>query len=683
MEPRSATDGDGLNRREFIRISLISSALLAGSGELLNAQAPDAAHAALVPHAVLHPLPPGAVEPQGWLRKYMEKQAAHLGSKLPEISVPFTGAYWAGEEQAESWWPWEQKGYWLDGATRLAIVLRDDRLLAQTAAVVNYTLSHADAQGYLGPEYFRSPKDLSCSRWPQTVFFRALAAAGDAHASAVSDIGEAMRNHYLGDHISYGTPARNVTNIEGMLWCYGRTGDNRLLSMAEETWREYMTIAEDDEHGGLTPSRVYADTPIECHGVTYIEIAKQPAILYLYTGKEEYRQFAIAAMRRVLDHHMLIDGIPSTAEFYRTTTATDTHETCDIADHMWSWGYMLMATGDSSWADLIERACFNAAPGAIRNDWKALQYFSSPNQFLATLSSDQSYPSAGGSQMAYQPNPGHAVACCAGNVHRIFPNYVIRMWMQSNDGGLAAVFYGPSKLAVFVPAAQQTVEIIQSTSYPFNDHIHLTINCHGSIEFPLHLRIPTWCDSPLLKVNGRQVDITRDDNGFVTLSRRFHSGDEVELTFPMKLAISRWPQSGMGIEYGPLVYSLPILEEWKSVVVPRYSTEEYPAWEATPASAWNYGLAIDPEKLKAQVEISTKEGPVDDPWENPLTTLMVPFRKIEKWDLLDNPEKPGQKFTPPLPNLRKVRASDTVERLILVPYGSTHLRMTIFPLLRG
>ena len=75
---------------------------------------------------------------------------------------------------------------------------------------------------------------------------------------------------------------------------------------------------------------------------------------------------------------MLIDGIPSTSEVYRTVTSLDQHETCDIADHTWSWGYMLMATGDAIWADRVERACFNAAPGAIKNDWKALQYFSCP-----------------------------------------------------------------------------------------------------------------------------------------------------------------------------------------------------------------------------------------------------------------------------------------------------------------
>src|SRR5438046_8639109 len=64
----------------------------------------------------------------------------------------------------------------------------------------------------------------------------------------------------------------------------------------------------------------------------------------MYTGDKEHLRFALAAQQRVFDHHMLIDGIPSTIEDYRGITALDSHETCCIADHTWTWGYLLMAT---------------------------------------------------------------------------------------------------------------------------------------------------------------------------------------------------------------------------------------------------------------------------------------------------------------------------------------------------
>ena len=48
-----------------------------------------------------------------------------------------------------------------------------------------------------------------------------------------------------------------------------------------------------------------------------------------------------------------------------------------------------------------------------------------------------------------------------------------------------------------------------------------------------------------------------------------------------------------------------------------------------------------------------------------------------------NPKNPTQKFTPPLPDLSTSEVIQTMERLTLVPYGSTELRVTIFPTVRA
>ncbi len=682
--PLTATE---LNRREFVRLALMSSALMTGASAL--AQAEETPPKAVAYSGELRALPPGAVRPDGWLREYLEKQAAELGSKLPQISWPFSADYWATEQEGESWWPWEQKAYWVDGATRLALVLQDEGLMAQVGKPIRYTLSHTDTNGYIGPEFFEDPKG-DFHRWPQNVFFRGIEAASDANSPlsgmTAAEIERAMQRHYLNDEASYGTQTRNVTNIEHMLWCYERTGDPALLALAEKSWKEYMTVAGNDGMGDLTELRVYADTPINSHGVTYAEISKQPAILYLYTGNQDYLRFAHAAQRRIFDHHMLIDGIPSTTEWYRTVTALDAHETCDIADHTWTWGYMLLATGDAIWADRIERACFNAGPGAIKNDWKALQYFSCPNQFLATLDSDHTMMSTGGRMMAYQPNPGQRTACCGGNVHRIYPNYAVRMWMKRQDGGLAAVLYGASRLKATVGEEQTPVEIVQQTCYPFEEQINFKIESERAVAFPLALRIPAWCSAPRIAINGVSVSAEADGKGFVVLQRTFKSGDTLTLTLPMRLALSHWPQDGLGIERGPIVYSLPIQATWTSKVERRYTTAEFPSLEARPASAWNYGLAVEDATLEKTIEIKklplTSEEALD-PWQHPPITLTAPARKIEGWELQANPNNPAQLFTPCLPEMSKGKPSEAIEHVTLVPYGSTELRLTIFPAVKA
>jgi hypothetical protein len=696
--PPQRADSCGFNRRSFLRLAVLGSGALLVPCDLLEAleipTASNAANPVLPASAALRPLAPGAVRADGWLAGWLGKQADGLGYHLPDTSWPFSAPYWQGQEvngQSEEWWPWEQKAYWIDGATRLALVTGDERLLRRVQEPLEYTLAHQRPEGYLGPDVIRNPAG-NFHRWPHTLFIRALAADADAIRSdaALRDaIVEAVRKHYLGDLASYGVPIRNITNVEDMLWCYERTGDPRLLAMAETAWADYAALGGKEDGADLQADRVFANTPIDAHGVSYAEIAKQPAILYMYTGRLEYLNFALAAQKRIFDHHMLIDGIPSTSEHYSTVTALDSHETCDITDHTWSWGYMMMATGNGLWGDRVERACFNAGMGAIKKDWKGVQYFSCPNQFLATQTSDHNAMNLGHQMMSYQPNPGHATACCGGDVHRLFPNYVIRMWMRDTQGGLAAALYGPCRVNTTAGKDHHPIEIVETTDYPFDEQIHFTLDMRKPVEFPLSLRIPGWCAQPSLLLNGQAQPLPAAKNRFVTLARKFHPGDTVTLVLPMSTAVSRWPDNGAGLERGPLVYSLPIKEQWTPVIEPRWSTADFPSWNAEPASVWNYGLAVDPAKLADEVRFERK-AMTPDPWVDPPVSLIAPAQIIESWKLATVPAKPDaaadapqQHLTPPLPSADARRAAGPEQQVTLVPYGSTHLRLTIFPRLGG
>jgi len=114
---------------------------------------------------------PWSREACGWLRTHLEREASQLASKLPEVSSPFNRAYWAGEETAESWWPWNKRriGWTAPPVCRGS---RDQRLMELVRTRIDYTLAHASEDGYLGQILPGSQRRFH--RWPHALFFRAL-----------------------------------------------------------------------------------------------------------------------------------------------------------------------------------------------------------------------------------------------------------------------------------------------------------------------------------------------------------------------------------------------------------------------------------------------------------------------------------------------------------------------------
>jgi uncharacterized protein len=660
-------------------------------------------------------LPIHSIQPQGWLKAYFEKQRDGITGNLDKTGgFPFNTDGWAAPEISDishNPYTYEQTGYLIDGMIRCAYLLEDDRLIEKATRHTNYVLDHPDKDGYLGPLVLKTKL-----RWPHVVFFRALF----AHWSATGDrrIPGALKRHFLASPYPY-VLGREACSIEAIVWTYEREKDPALLRLAHDVYSKFETSFK---LNGVSPAAYCDGKPSDAHGVSYNEMAKLGAMLYMQTGQQDYLNVSVQAYRKVDAFHMLVDGVNVSSEEMRELTPLASHETCDIADYTWTVGYLLMATGNAEYADKIERACFNAAPGAVTEDFKFLQYFSCPNQVIAAHNTNHNVYYRGDRTMSYAT--AHIAACCSGNVNRIMPNFAARMWMKDKDNGLVAAFYAPSQLKYRVGKQQQEITITEKTRYPFSDRIVFTMKMKEDCEFPFTVRIPGWCKNASVLVNHQPLDQELRAGSFVKIDRKFRDGDEVVVILPQEIKTSDWPFDGIALERGPLVYSLKIDEEWESTAKLIESAvgllgvynlnSRYPGLlgrNVYPKSPWNYALDINPENVGSAIRVTQNEWQEDAPWssEEPPIHLQVPARRVIGWDLdrpseivleggIDDPgvvpkeydtkyddprwlRKGDFVFTPQLPMKSDagIRLSKETEVVTLVPYGCAKLRLTVFP----
>lgn len=683
--------------------------LLAGCAKQTTTSVPVA------PHAVFAEGMIDKIQPEGWLKEILERQRDGLAGHPEAMAYPFNTVLWAGELKRDSesrgadWWRFEQTAYYLDGITRLGFLLDDQKFLDTWQENIEYVLAHPlpakagmteeeamqqlqrgrrprsfDAQVSADPEAqkrfeqmqarmkernARQARILMADRsegrlgpetgsmaWPFAVFFRAV----QAYYEATGDprIPEALEKNYLSYSLDELAQDRYVINVEGILWTYALTGNQALLDLAVNAWER--------GESNMTQETALDDSEFHMHGVTMNELLKVPLLLYAYTGEEKYLQAALHAEEKMEAPNMLIDGINSSSEALAGNDPLASHETCDISDYTWTMGYYLMVTGDGQWADRIEKGIFNGGFGAITKDFKTMQYFSCPNQFIATGNSNHNAFKYGLTWMQYRPI--HETECCIGNLHRYFPNYVARMWMKDRKGQPVAALYGPSSVEYDLGKGI-TVKIEEKTAYPFEEQVCFEFSFFKNgkpyakaVDMDFTYRIPGW-------VKGQET-------GFKTVSKQWKTGDTYKVDLPMEIEIVDNPVTGSSVQRGPVVYSYAIpanVEEdpaiYENLAGKVSANPDFKSWSMTPAGKWNYALVKDGLK-DLKVEKTGAQGFPFDLETVPLK-IRVPVTGVKGWTLKEN------RFTPALPETFKTEGK--VEYIDLVPYGSTTLRVTIFP----
>jgi DUF1680 family protein len=326
------------------------------------------------------------------------------------------------------------------------------------------------------------------------------------------------------------------------------TGNRRYIDQALYFLdaRGYGLVGGDEYHQDHVPFR--EATAVVGHAVRQVYLTAGAADIYAETGDDTI----LAALHRLWDSMTqrriyVSSGIGSRWEgesfgkdFELPNTRAYTESCAAIGSVMWNWR-MLLITGDAKYADLIESTLYNAMlPGiSLSGD---LYFYQNP------LSDEGMHRRA----------PWFDCACCPPNLARTLAS-ISGYVATTSDEGLWLHLYTRSDLDAILPSGEK-VRLIQETDYPWDEKVKITVDADAS--FSLYLRIPAWCESAAVSVNGQPVEESPQPGAYLELARIWQPGDIVEMTLPMPVRLVEshpylFENAGRVAAFrGPLLYCL-------------------------------------------------------------------------------------------------------------------------------
>ena len=133
------------------------------------------------------------------------------------------------------------------------------------------------------------------------------------------------------------------------------------------------------------------------------------------------------------------------------------------------------------------------------------------------------------------------------------PGYVY----YERDGALLVNLFEASEARLDVGVTRLSLKC--ETDYPASGSISFSLDPERAAHFAFMFRLPRWCKSPKVAVNGKTVTYPCAPGRMMFIPRVWKKGDRVSIDFPMEIRCvkGRKRQSGrFAVMRGPLLYAL-------------------------------------------------------------------------------------------------------------------------------
>jgi hypothetical protein len=325
---------------------------------------------------------------------------------------------------------------------------------------------------------------------------------------------------------------------EALANLYARTGD-----------RKYLTLSLRFNHTAvLGPAMKHTDALYGLHANTQFPKFIGAGRQYEFTGNESLKTAPLFFWQSVVHERSYCIGGNSDAEIFTPKKALShalgpsTCETCNTYNMLRLTRRLFGWEPRAEYADFYERGLWNHILASQNPETGMMCYYV---PLKAGCAKGRLNPTG-------FSTPEDSFWCCVGTGIENHAKHGDSIYFHGGTKSLYVNLFIASELTW----KELGLRVRQETQFPEADMSRLVFTCRQPLELTVHVRHPNWATSGIeIAVNGPKVPCDNRPSSFVALTRRWQSGDTVDIRMPMGLRTEGFRDNPrrLAIFYGPVI----------------------------------------------------------------------------------------------------------------------------------
>ena len=307
--------------------------------------------------------------------------------------------------------------------------------------------------------------------------------------------------------------------------------------------KKYLTLAQKFSHKAiLDPLLENKDALNGIHANTQIPKVIGFMRVAEVSGDKNWANAANFFWKTVVDNRTISIGGNSVREHFNPTTdfssmleSREGPETCNSYNMLKLSKHLFLANPTSKYMDYYERTTYNHILSSQHPDGGFVYFTPIRPRHYRVYSEAQ-----------------HSFWCCVGSG-------------LENHGKYGELIYAHDKqnlyVNLFIPSTlnwkEKGISLTQNTKFPFEEQSSIKLTLKKQRQFAIKFRYPSWIaeGKMKIKVNNKEISFTKDANSYVSIDRKWKTGDVIWVVLPMQNKTEQLPDKSDWVSFvhGPIV----------------------------------------------------------------------------------------------------------------------------------